>query len=156
MWRRLFGVAAALLVIGAIPVIASASIPDPSGVINACYKNGSGHLRVIDTETSTCGPGETSLSWNQAEPPGLSGYEEVRDQEYVAPGQFAQVTASCSAGKRVLGGGYVIETPTDVTVSGSAPWVDGNFVNDRWTVLAQNIGLVTRQVNVVALCAAVQ
>jgi transposase len=55
-------------------------------------------------------------------------------------------------------GGFLVETPLDVKVGGSAPWCTdavcgGNFVTDRWTVVVENTGLVTRQVNVVALCA---
>jgi|SRR5919106_2545175 hypothetical protein len=84
---------------------------------------------------------------------GFSGYVLVRNQQYLAPGEHAEVSVSCPEGQRVLGGGFVIETPTDVKVAGSAPWEAGNFVTDRWTVIAQNVGTLTRQVNVVATCA---
>ena|SRR5437867_10863792 len=142
---------------------ALAAIPDPeTGVIQACYKTVTGQLRVVDA-ASECRNDESPLSWNEAGvpgPPGLSGYELRRQQEYIAPGQHVGVTVLCSEGKRVLGGGYVIETPTDVKVGGTAPWCTdavcgGNFVTDRWTVLVENVGVVTRQVNVVALCALV-
>ena len=46
--------------------LAWASIPDASGVIHGCYKNGSGDLRVVDLATSSCKSNETSLLWNQA------------------------------------------------------------------------------------------
>ena len=62
------GIAAALVVAG----VAYASIPDGSGVIHACY-DARGALRVIDSATTTCAKNETSLTWNQAGPPGPAG-----------------------------------------------------------------------------------
>jgi len=48
-----------------------ASIPDPSGVIHACYKS-TGNLRAIE-DPSRCGRNETAISWNQQGPPGPQG-----------------------------------------------------------------------------------
>jgi len=66
----------ALVVAGAVFGIASAvqaDIPD-SGVINACYKQVNGQLRVIDTsQGGTCLPSEKALSWNQTGPTGPRG-----------------------------------------------------------------------------------
>jgi hypothetical protein len=166
---------------------ALAAIPDSDGVIHACYRpltapTQPGRLRVIDTEAGqTCGLRSKPLSWNQTGPrgpqgiagptgatgaqglqgpPGFSGYQLVRAQEYVAAGQHAEVAVLCPEGERVLGGGFLVETPLDVKVGGSAPWCTdvscaGNFVTDRWTVVVENTGVVTRQVNVVAICASV-
>lgn len=51
--------------------IAYATIPDASGVVHGCYKNGNGALRVIDTGAGAhCTPAETPLDWNQTGPPG--------------------------------------------------------------------------------------
>lgn len=90
-------------------------------------------------------------------PPGLSAYEEVSRQLFIAAGAVANVTVSCSAGKKVLGGGYDIETPTDVKVFSSEPSDGhGNIVNNKWNVLVHNEGTVTRQVTVTAICAIAQ
>jgi hypothetical protein len=59
--------------------IASASIPDSSGVIHGCYKpntNGTNTtLGVIDTAKSggSCPTGDTALTWNQTGPQGPAG-----------------------------------------------------------------------------------
>jgi Collagen triple helix repeat (20 copies) len=54
--------------------IAYASIPDSSGVIQACYQKVNGQLRVIDTSKGgTCNSSETALSWNQTGPIGAKG-----------------------------------------------------------------------------------
>jgi hypothetical protein len=60
---------------------------------------------------------------------------------------------ACSSGKKVLGGGFDIETPSDVKIFGSEPSLGGNFRDDLWTALVQNEGSVSRQVTVTAICA---
>jgi hypothetical protein len=52
-------VAITALVVG-IGGSALASIPGPNGVINSCYSNTTGAVRVIDSAAS-CGPAETQL-----------------------------------------------------------------------------------------------
>ena len=69
--------AAALTAGGALALVigmavATASIPDSSGVIHACYLKSLGIVRVIDTGQS-CSNKETPLTWNQAGPPGPKG-----------------------------------------------------------------------------------
>lgn len=57
--------------------IALASIPDSSGVIHGCVKNGTTgqrEVRVIDTAfTTTCSSGWTEVTWNQTGPAGPTG-----------------------------------------------------------------------------------
>jgi hypothetical protein len=48
--------------------VAGASIPDPSGVIHACYARKDGALRLVDTATSTCKTTETAIAWFQKQP----------------------------------------------------------------------------------------
>jgi hypothetical protein len=119
------------------------------GVIHGCYRIDTGRLRVIDTEAGqACGLRGKAISWNQTGerglqgvqgvqgpqgpqgPPGFSGYQLTRAQENVAAGQHAEVTVLCPEGKRVLGGGFLVETPLDVMVGGSAPLVYGCSL--RW------------------------
>jgi hypothetical protein len=154
--RRVAGVVALGLMLALIGGIAYAAIPDANGVIHGCYHNVSGNLRVVDPATS-CLPSETAITWNQSGqqgPPGLSGYEQKSHQMFLVPNQVAEVTVNCSAGKKVLGGGFDIETPTDVKVFSSEPVVAGNLSDHSWSVLAQNTGTIgPRQVTVTAICA---
>lgn len=56
--------------------VAVAAIPDGGGVIHACYANGGGAVRVVDTsgQNASCDPaGETALAWNQTGPTGPAG-----------------------------------------------------------------------------------
>jgi len=59
----------------------------------------------------------------------------------------------CPAGKKILGGGFDIETPDDLKVFASEPALNGNQING-WTVQVHNISTVnTRQTTVTAICA---
>jgi hypothetical protein len=110
----MFACAAAVAALALAGGIAYAAIPDPTGMIHCCFKTVGGQLRVIDTSTTNCLPSETAISWNQIGAqgtPGVSGYEEKTHQVFVSVGAFANVSVSCSAGKKVLGGGFDIETP---------------------------------------------
>src|SRR5262249_2997547 len=55
--------------------VVQASIPDASGVIQGCYANKDGSLRVIDTGSSgACDTKkETPLTWSQKGPTGARG-----------------------------------------------------------------------------------
>jgi hypothetical protein len=63
------GLIAGLLVTG-IVMIVQAAIPDPSGMIHACYRP-NGNLRLVDK--SSCTGNETAISWSQAGPQGPQG-----------------------------------------------------------------------------------
>ena len=52
--------------------IASASIPDSSGVIHGCYAKG-GDFRLIDAPKEQCKVGEKAVQWNQTGPQGPAG-----------------------------------------------------------------------------------
>ena len=62
------GLAAGLAAVGV--VIVQAAIPDPSGVIHACYR-ANGNLRLVDK--SSCTGNETAISWSQSGPAGPQG-----------------------------------------------------------------------------------
>ncbi|MFY9580509.1 MAG: hypothetical protein WAQ33_14445 [Gaiellaceae bacterium] len=54
--------------------MAYATIPDSNGIIQGCYANKDGALRVIDPATSqTCLNKETAVTWNQTGPQGPVG-----------------------------------------------------------------------------------
>jgi hypothetical protein len=52
--------------------IASASIPDESGVIHGCYAKG-GDFRLIDAPKEQCKAGEKAVQWSQTGPQGPAG-----------------------------------------------------------------------------------
>ena len=70
---RLAIAGAAALVALAAATVASATIPDSSGVIHGCYARSGGALRVIDNSVVNCKSTETSLNWNQTGPKGATG-----------------------------------------------------------------------------------
>jgi hypothetical protein len=53
-----------------VVAVVQAAIPDPSGVIHACYR-ANGNLRLVDK--SSCTSAETALTWNQTGPQGPAG-----------------------------------------------------------------------------------
>jgi hypothetical protein len=62
---------AGLVVVGGV---AFAAIPDTNGLINACYDNATGAVRLVDAQPGNCAKsGETGISWNQTGPPGPPG-----------------------------------------------------------------------------------
>jgi hypothetical protein len=63
------GLVAGLAATG-IVMIVQAAIPDPNGVIHACYRS-NGNLRLVDK--SSCTANETAISWNQTGPAGPPG-----------------------------------------------------------------------------------
>lgn len=104
--------------------IAYASIPDESGMIHTCLKDGK--LRVIDTDAGqTCAGGETSLNWNQTGPAGATGptgpvgptgppgptgsndFSMVNQDFSLQPNELKRVEISCpAANQAVLSGGW--------------------------------------------------
>ena len=89
--------------------------------------------------------------------PGVSGYQIVMNRDTLAAGATAQVNVACPTGKKVLGGGFNIETPADVRLFTSEPSDGaGNISDHAWNVMAQNAGAVARQTTAIAICAFVQ
>jgi hypothetical protein len=124
-----------------VVTVVQAAIPDPSGVIHACYRS-NGNLRLVDK--SSCTINEMALTWNQTGPQGpagapgpagtpgpqgqpgapgpagVAGYEIISMHETLPLNGSIEVTATCPTGKRVIGGGYVAPTVLD-TASSSRP-----------------------------------
>ncbi len=193
------GLVAGLAVTG-IVMIVQAAIPDPSGVIHACYRP-NGNLRLVDK--SSCVSNETAISWSQSGPQGpqgeagpqgtpgpqgapgpqgppgpqgvagpqgtqgpqgssgspgpqgspgplgpagVSGYEIINTHGNLPMNGTASVVATCSSGKRVMGGGYVVPSAAD-TVPLSRP--DGN---NAWRVDFKSNG-GSGDASVYAICA---
>jgi hypothetical protein len=70
MSKKLVAVCAAATVAAVAGGVAAASIPDTGGMIHACYQRNNGALRIADN--ATCTSKETSLSWSQVGPAGLT------------------------------------------------------------------------------------
>jgi hypothetical protein len=75
--KKLAVIAAAAVSLMAVG-FAVGAIPGPGGVINGCYKDANGDLRVIDPSSSkkelqACKKEETPLSWNQQGQQGATG-----------------------------------------------------------------------------------
>ena len=115
--------AGALLAVAMLVVAWSAGMryaAASSPAIQACAQKQQGNLRMVGSPDQ-CRPSEIPVSWDvQGVPgpsgppgaPGVSGWERVEGPLIIVtnttPGFFATGTsvATCSPGKRVLGGGY--------------------------------------------------
>ena len=164
--------------IGALAIIGGgatyASIPNDNGVFTACVTKSSGAVRLIDTERKPrpqCKTGEFKVRWNQAGKPGangtngtngVSGYETVISrQDYPAEsvGVASNFSATCPAGKKVIGGGAAARTAeggntTAYVVVSSSPTDDGT----GWTATfdVDNSGLQEPYtLKIYAICAIV-
>lgn len=84
--------------------------------------------------------------------PGISGYEIVTGPDVNVPDRgSAQFTASCPAGKQVVGGGYEVTSSTDVELNRSGPSNAGR----SWFVRVTNNSGAAKTVNAQAICVTV-
>lgn len=85
---------------------------------------------------------------------GVTGYQTVNNRVVVPGGSTQSVHVDCPAGKKVLGGGFSIETPDDVKIFHSEPSDGhGNSIDNGWDVMVHNTGTSGRQTTAVAICA---
>lgn len=148
----------ALFVIIAVG-IASASIPDVNGNIQACYKNSGGALRAVNSP-SDCLASETSLQWPSASPPTPS-YISVRSQEFtVLAGADQEVSALCPTGYTATGGGYngdfsvpglELKSSRPEGSSDPDPGMQGPAPN-RWSIGVHNSAAVAHVLTVFVVC----
>src|SRR2546428_87637 len=82
-------------------------------------------------------------------------YEIVSNRVFLPASSVANVNVTCSSGKKELGGGFSVETPTFVKVFSSEPSAGlSTFSDHSWNVFAQTTDPNnTRQVTVSAICA---
>ena len=130
-----------------------------STVILACVNNSSGEIKIVSAGDA-CTHNEQLITWSTGSGggggSGITGYEIVAHQEFLSPGYW-NVHVECTTGKKVLGGGFSIETPNDVKLFTSEPSDgNGNLINHGWNVFVQNAGSLTRQTSVYAICADAQ
>lgn len=124
-----------------IPItVASASIPDGSGVIHGCLDNYTSALTVIDSSTASCNSAfQTALDWDQTGPQGAtgatgaagpSGFADVytlSDTFSVGSGYNGTLTLSCHTGDAVLSGGMyaddtILDEPWNSWPSAAGTW----------------------------------
>ncbi len=85
--------------------------------------------------------------------PALPGYEVRQNLVSVLPGAATNSTVLCSAGKKVLGGGFQLETASAFKLFSSLPTNgQSTFIDNGWNVFAQNIDTLTRQMLAFAVC----
>ena len=85
---------------------------------------------------------------------GVSGYQAVTNRVVVAGGATQSVHVDCPSGKKVLGGGFSIETPDEVRIFHSEPGDGhGNLIDNGWDVMVHNTGTQGRQTTAIAICA---
>jgi len=148
--RRPWAIAVAILL--AVPLTAGvvqAAIPDKTGAITVCYKQHTGYMRLIDTDSvPQCATDENELSWNQEGkqgppgkdgkdglpgkdgapgkdgppgPPGLSNYTVVTNPMDIRPNSVEAFNATCPGGALPLGGGVSLQDPANMRIWGSFP-----------------------------------
>lgn len=84
----------------------------------------------------------------------VSSYQTVMNRVVVPGGATQSVHVNCPAGKKVLSGGFNIETPDDIKIFSSDPSDGrGNLIDNGWNVMVHNTGTQGRQTTVVAICA---
>lgn len=84
----------------------------------------------------------------------VTGYQTVTNRVVVPGGSYQSVHVDCPAGKKVLGGGFNIETPDDIKIFTSEPTDGhGNVVDHSWDVFVHNAGTQARQTTAIAICA---
>jgi uncharacterized protein YjbI with pentapeptide repeats len=83
--KLLSAVAMAAVIGGASTAAVLAAIPDASGVIHSCYRNGAlqKSFRVIDSPSQSCNGNETALDWDQRRSPLLANLAGGSFQESV-------------------------------------------------------------------------
>jgi hypothetical protein len=143
---------AAVVIFSALGLgIASASIPESSGVIKGCY-NSSGSLSVIDSGMDqSCSSGSTSLNWYQA---GGDGAEVVYSASTALNSSYAY--GECPVGMQAVGGGYAIsygaeENPPEPYIYAQYPATVGS--HSSWSVEWSSVsGDTTDTIQAFAVC----
>jgi hypothetical protein len=158
--KRLLIVSALLAVGGAAVGIAYAAIP--GGVINGCYKDNSGALRVIDATVAKCSPSESPLDWNikgeRGDPGkdgtnGVSGYEIVERVENIGTinGIIGNFGAPCPSGKKPTGGGMKVTSGSAVgLVMTSYPFIGQGIAG--WFVDYEAVTTINLKLTVYVVC----
>src|SRR5262245_20483733 len=118
-----------LVVLLSVPRVTRAHGGDTT-LIHSCVNAANGDIRIIGAN-DTCRANQNPLDW----PSVTSGYQIVTHQVFIPAGRAQNVNVACPAPKKVLGGGYDIETPDFVKVYSSEPSDgSGNVSDHQWNV----------------------
>ena len=156
--------------------IASAAIPDSSGVIHGCYKpNANGSLSVlgvVDTALSGghCPGGQTALTWNQTGPAGATGPQgpvgatgvqgpqgpagisDLKVETFTGLPSSGATVVSCPADYSAIGGGATEQwAGSPVPMFENGPTADGTGWQVAWVNEFSQPGTIT-SVTVTATC----
>lgn len=134
--KKVLATLAAAAAVAAGVTVASASAPDPSGVIHGCRSNLLHTVTILDTATqSSCPLGSTAVNWNQTGvigpqgPAGVAGASSMTgsylvsrtivlpiDDGSTGGGQIVDdISLYCNSGDLAVGSGYAASTSTDTT-----------------------------------------
>jgi hypothetical protein len=172
--RRVVTITAALAVALGSVGVATATIPDSGGVINACYKSKKGAVRVIDAPSVSCVTGETQLWWKTSGPQGpqgapgaqgtagpsgpagpqggsgISSTEFITQLHDVPNNGNDTANLSCPGGKHVIAGGYYNQDSVSIVITENRP---SGFAGIGWTVSFHNNDLFSHHtVTAYAVC----
>lgn len=146
--------------------------------LTACAAKDGGALRLV-AKKKACRSDERPVTWGKRGPqgapgtngangaagpqgpagaPGVSGYEVVEEFRQIGGTYFANVYATCPAGKRIVGGGaFALSAQGEELGSGSflvrsqAPTADGR----QWVATIDNTGAFVSRFVVRAICVSV-
>lgn len=126
------GMAAGGILSGAI---ATASVPDSTGVIHTCYSQAKGTWRPIDFPKQKCSTGETELAWNQTGPQGPQGLQGPQGAQ--GPQGPTGPAGTFSGHFESPSGDYTLDV-TDAGISLAGPDAEVELQGSNVTVLATN------------------
>jgi hypothetical protein len=125
--------------------------------ISACYTRKNGTMYRVgepNTPADCTSTAHVKETWNtQGAPsaPGVSGYQIVVSPETISDSNRHTVVATCPAGKKVLGGGYINANSHGLDVISNGPDWQGSL----WAVEVQKTVAIDITVHVYAICASV-
>jgi hypothetical protein len=125
--------------------LASASIPDPAGLVHTCVNRNSGEWKVIDSAIAGCKANEMLLKLNQTGPKGDKGDKGDPGSPSIFNGTFTSPNGQFSL--KVTDTGIVLSGPnnnTNVNVGASSVTVNGITVDINANVSATLRGGTTQ------------
>ena len=84
----------------------------------------------------------------------VSFYSALQDKKFVPPGQFDSVRSHCDLGDWAVNGGIVLfPTNHDFEIGVTGLLIDGSTGQQSWLLQGTNVGTITADIRVNAICA---